>query len=338
MSLPAIERFVSSTGVTIYRIPCEAFPNFIAYAYLLLGAGPPTLVDCGSGYGNSTADLLAGLESVRLEFGEPIQVADIGRLLITHGHIDHFGGIGHFLEATGAPVGVHVLDRRVLTNYEERVIVSTKALRVYLERSGVPEDEQAMLMELYGYSKKHVHSIPVAFLLDEETDLDGIHFLHTPGHCPGQVCLVIGDILLSADHILERISPHQAPESITAYTGLGHYLDSLAKVAKVPGFDLAMGGHEGPIRDVYLRIRQLEDSHKKKLGRLMDIIADATAPPTVHEMTRAMYPRADNFHRLLAIEEVGAHAEYLYQRGELSVANLDETEAADHPVPRYRPA
>ncbi len=35
------------------------------------------------------------------------------------------------LEATGgAQVGVHALDRRVLTNYEERVAVATKNLTI----------------------------------------------------------------------------------------------------------------------------------------------------------------------------------------------------------------
>ena len=53
MSLPVIERFESNTGVRIYRIPAEAFPGFIVYVYVLLGAGVPTLVDTGSGYGNS---------------------------------------------------------------------------------------------------------------------------------------------------------------------------------------------------------------------------------------------------------------------------------------------
>ena len=51
---PVIQRFESSTGARIYRIPMDVFPGFIGYAYLLLGAGVPTLVDTGSGYQTST--------------------------------------------------------------------------------------------------------------------------------------------------------------------------------------------------------------------------------------------------------------------------------------------
>ena len=139
-------------------------------------------------------------------------------------------------------------------------------------------------------------------------------------------------------HILERITPHQAPESITAYTGLGHYLESLHKIAQIPGFDIALGGHEGPIRDVYRRIEHIRASHDRKLDRLLEIIRQAEHPPTVHEMTGAMYPKAKGFHQLLALEEVGAHSEYLYQRGELAVSNLESVEQEDNPVLRYRPA
>ena len=336
--LPAIERFVSSTGQRIYRIPCEAFPKFIAYVYLVFDAGPLTLIDTGSGYGDSNSQVLAGLEAVRTDFGEPVGIADIRRILITHGHIDHFGGLAHLLELTGATVGIHILDRWVLTAYEERVVVATKGLRTYLQRAGVDPEYEQGLMEMYGFSKKHVRSVRVDLNLIDEQTLDGMRFIHTPGHCPGQVCIAIGDVLISADHILSSITPHQAPESITAYTGLGHYLEALEKVRRMPGFDIALGGHEQPIPDVYKRIDEIRLSHERKLGRVTDIVAAASDPVTINDITNTMYPRVVGFNTLLALEEVGAHVEYLYQRGQLRVSNLDEVEAQDSPALRYRVA
>ena len=70
--LPPVARFDSSSNVRIYRMSCLAFPGLVTHVYLVLGAGPVTLVDTGSGYGESTADLFAGLESVRRDFGENI--------------------------------------------------------------------------------------------------------------------------------------------------------------------------------------------------------------------------------------------------------------------------
>jgi glyoxylase-like metal-dependent hydrolase (beta-lactamase superfamily II) len=336
--LPAIERFVTSTGKRIYRIPCRVFPNFIGYVYLLFDCGPLTLIDTGSGYGQSNEQVLAGLEAVRTEFGESFELKDIRRILITHGHIDHFGGLSRMLELTDAEVGIHVLDRWVLTAYEERVIVATKALRTYLQRAGVETEFEPALMEMYGFSKKHVHSARVDLTLADEQELDGMRFIHTPGHCPGQVCIAIGDVLISADHILSHITPHQAPESITAWTGLGHYLEALEKVRRMPGFDIALGGHEQPIREVYRRIEEIRTSHDRKLERVIDTIAESTEPSTINTVTKVMYPRALGFTMLLALEEVGAHVEYLYQHGQLRVTNLDEVEKQDSPALRYRVA
>ncbi len=336
--LPAIERFVASTSQRIYRIPCEAFPGFIAYVYLVFDAGPLTLIDTGSGYGNCNDQVLAGLAAVRSEFGEPVGVEDIRRILLTHGHIDHFGGVSHLLELTGAELGIHVLDRWVLTAYEERVIVATRALKTYLQRAGVDAELESMLMEMYGFSKKHVRSVKVDITLADEQEFDGMRFIHTPGHCPGQVCIAIGDVLISADHILSHITPHQAPESITAYTGLGHYLEALEKVRRIPGFDIALGGHERPINDVYKRIDEIRTSHERKLDRVINTIAESADPATISDITQRMYPRAIGFNTLLALEEVGAHVEYLYQHGQLRVTNLDEIQSQESPALRYRVA
>jgi glyoxylase-like metal-dependent hydrolase (beta-lactamase superfamily II) len=329
--LPPIEQFISSTGTRIYRLPMIVFPNgFVAYAYLVLGAGVPTLVDTGSGFGRSTPDLLAGIAAIPEMFGESIRVQDIERVFITHGHIDHFGGLDSILTAAeGALVGVHALDRRVLTNYEERVSVATKNLTIYLQRAGVSADRMPQLLEMYGFSKQHFRSVQVDFLLDEGAPLDGMEFYHVPGHCSGQVAIRIGDVLLSADHILPVTSPHLAAESITHYTGVGHYEESLRKLAAVPGIRVTLGGHEGPIHDLYGRIGQIQERLKAKKERVLDFIRSADHPMTISDVSKVMFPDKHGFDVLLALQEAGAYVEYLYERGYLDVTNLAEFEADD---------
>lgn len=334
--LPPIEKFDSSLGIRIYRMPVEAFQTLTAYTYLLVGNCIPTLVDCGSGYGNSNEHLLAALHTVREDFGEKLGLEDIQRIFITHGHIDHHGGLSFIREKLqGAQVGIHPLDRRILVAYEERVIVSTKNLRVYLQRAGVSAEHTQNLMDLYGFAKRLIRSESVDFSLEEGIMLDGMEFIHTPGHCSGQVCIRIGEIMLTADHILNRITPHQAPESITHSTGLGHYLESLEKIKKIEGIERGLGGHETPIENVYQRIEGIKHDHHTKLNRILEIIRQAEHPVTISDVSKAMYANVHGYQVLLALEEVGAHIEYLYEHGELAVSNLDEVEKADNPALLY---
>lgn len=335
--LPPIERFDSSSGARIYRLPMMVFPNgFIGYAFIVLEAGSPVLIDTGSGFGQSTSDLLSGIDALSADFGEALKVTDIKRILITHGHIDHFGGLAHMIEATGgAQVGIHALDRRVLTNYEERVGVATKDLRVYLDRAGIPQEKRQTLIDMYSFGKRHFSSVNVDFILDEGIAFEGMQFIHAPGHCPGQMCIQIGDVLLSADHILSHTTPHQAPESITRYMGLGHYRDSLRHMLHLDGVRLTLGGHEAPIHDLHRRIEEILASHDRKINRVLDIVREAGKPLTIADITAAMYPDRHGYDELLALEEAGAHIEYLYERGYISVANLPEVEQEDNPPLQY---
>ncbi|MCY3834409.1 MAG: MBL fold metallo-hydrolase [Chloroflexi bacterium] len=334
--LPPVTHYRSSSGVDIYRLPLVLFPNhFTGHAFVLEGVGALTLVDSGSGIGRSNDDLLHGFRQLREQFGKPYSLGDIERILITHGHIDHFGGLAFVKEQTDAAVGIHELDRRVLTNYEERVVVATKALGIYFERAGISPSLRQTLFEMYGFAKQHVTSIDVDFSLEDDGVIDGMEFIHTPGHCPGQVCIRLGDVLLSADHVLARTTPHQSPESITHYMGLDHYADSLRKLLRYEGIRLALGGHEEPIHDLYGRIQAIRASHNRKLDRIRKIMRDRGAPMTIGQISKAMYPDVEGYHVLLAIEEAGAHIEYLYQHGRLTIANLREFEAEPNPAILY---
>ena len=56
---------------------------------------------------------------------------------------------------------------------------------------------------------------------------------------------------------------------------------------------------------------------------------------SISQISKAMYPDVEGYHILLAIEEAGAHIEYLYQHSHLTIANLKEFEAEPNPAILY---
>jgi glyoxylase-like metal-dependent hydrolase (beta-lactamase superfamily II) len=335
-NLPEVRRFDSSTGARIYRITCDAFPGLTVHIYLLLEAGVPTIVDAGSGFGPANQQLLAGLEKVRDEFGESVTLADVERIIITHGHIDHFGGLAFLhAQAPQAEIAIHELDARILTAFDERVAVAKRGIRRFLQDAGVGNELLPGFMDIYGFSKKNVQSLPSVRTLVDGQELDGLRFVHAPGHCPGQVCITLGDVMLTADHVLPEISPHQAPESIMPYTGLSHYLESLEKVGRCEGIELGLGGHQAPMRDIYKRIKEIHRGHHRKLEKILGVIREAPEPVTTDEIAKQLYVHVVGFHVLLALEEVAAHVEYLYQHGKLTIANLEQFQRDENAPIRY---
>ncbi len=322
----------------IYRIAFEFMPNLSGRLYLLLGAGPPTLVDTSSGSPTALEQVWTGLAAIGPEFGEPFRPEAIGRVLITHAHVDHYGGLAEIVRRTGAAVGVHPLDSRVIAAGQERVEIAQRAFAAFLTRAGVSPEERAKLLEGYGRTKRQLESVPVDLLLEEGRETDGIQVFHTPGHSPGHVCLLIDDVLLAGDHILSRTITQQWPESIAPYTGLGHYLESLDKIERIAGITLVMGGHEPPVHDVYKRIESIRASHFRRVNRVLDVIRESPDPITIDEITSRLYDRQSSFYAFLALTDVASRVEYLDERGKLAVVNLDEIRNEEMPVYRYRPA
>ena len=335
--LTPIRKFLSNTGVRIYRIPCQVFETLSARVYLLIGAGPPPLVDAGSSLDSSSRQILAGVEAVHDDFGEDVRPGDIRRIIISHGHVDHVGGLPALLKTMPAQVAIHPLDRAAIASCREHLVLGAVRLRGFFRRAGVDAARQAELLRMSPYQWAPRENVAVGLTFEDGDELDGLRIFHTPGHSPGHVCIGVGNVLLSGDHILSQTLPHHWPESATAYTGLGHYLESLEKVRRVPGFELTLAAHEQPIHDVYRRIATIRAAHRRRLERLLDLLRRAARPLSIDEIAAQSYPEVTAFRAVLAITDIGSRVEYLHQRGQLTVANLDEIQRDETAAFRYCP-
>jgi glyoxylase-like metal-dependent hydrolase (beta-lactamase superfamily II) len=327
--------FETSQGARVYQIPMEAFPGLLTFAYLVLYQDYCVLIDTGSGHGDSNQQLIEGIQGAeKLRSGQPIRLEDLTHVLITHGHIDHFGGLEEITSRTDALVGVHKLDRRNITNYEERRAFLFHRLEHYLIEAGVETERREYILGLYRFTKQLFQSVPIDFIYsDMDNRLGDFEFLHVPGHCAGHVVIRLHDILFCGDHILTDITPHQAPEELTAWTGLTHYLQSLEKVENwASEVRLALCGHKKMITDLPNRINEIKKMHMERLDLVMEFFQ---LPNTINALSDHLFGETSGFDALLAIEEAGAHVEYLHQSGMLVIDNYEQMESSGRSIPLY---
>jgi glyoxylase-like metal-dependent hydrolase (beta-lactamase superfamily II) len=328
-----VRHFATSGGADIYLMQVETFPDHVNNVYLIREGGRSTLYDCGSQTALAKDDLARAHGVLREIYGDNDGLDGVRDVVISHAHIDHFGGVGAW--AGRATIHVHEFDARVITRFEERIITAAMQVRVFLERAGVDEPTRHELEQMYVFTKQLFVSVPVDRLLRDGDRVNDYLAHHVPGHCPGQICLQVHDVLLTADHILPRITPHQSPESITPWTGLDHYFQSLEKLRHLGGVDFALPGHEEPILRLQARIAEIEQFHRARLDKVRELCKE---PLTIAELSAALFGVQTGYGRLLALEEAAAHAEYLARRGWLEVADLESLMKGANPVLRYRTA
>jgi glyoxylase-like metal-dependent hydrolase (beta-lactamase superfamily II) len=339
-----VQSFRSRAGAVIYSLQAETFPNHINNLYLIDGAasgsGSPedlVLLDAGSQMEQSVHDLQRARAVLATVFDKADALDKVRHLVISHGHIDHFGGVGEWRKR-GARVYAHPFDSRVITRFDERLIESSVYFRDFLLHAGCGEEQTAELIAMYTEGKRSFQSVPIDGLLSDGQTFHGLRIYHVPGHCPGQVMVQVDNILLTADHLLDRITPNQSPEQITPWTGLDHYLQSLHRTSVLidsQKIDLALGGHEAPMWNPGVRVEQTIQFHRQRLERVLALCKDDL---TIAELSQRLFGEIGGYGRLLALGETAAHVEYLVRRSQLQLANVEDLLRARNPAMRYRTA
>ena len=314
-------------GATIHRIPLEAFPNFWAYVYLLQKDAYCILIDTGSGTDTSHENLQFGLQQAGIE------PAYLTHILLTHAHIDHFGGLTKLRPLTAAQIGCHELDFQTVAHHEARVALIGRRLASFLTETGLSQETRQQILSIYGFSNSIYQSIPVDFTYETmDMRLGPLELIHLPGHCPGHVAIRLDDVIFCGDMVVDGVTPHLSPESIHPYGGLDHYLESLARLQQwAKETPTILNGHDDVISDLPAQVELTEQNILRRMGKAVQALRE---PLTIEEICRSVYGETGGYNQLLVIEKTGVYVEYLYEHGMIVVNNLNDVERGE--PPRYQ--
>jgi glyoxylase-like metal-dependent hydrolase (beta-lactamase superfamily II) len=311
--------FKTSSGAQIHRIPLQAFPKFWAYVYVIRMDGANILIDSGSGTEVSHEDLLKGLRQAGL------QPSDLTHILLTHAHIDHYGGLSKLKPLTRAKIGCHELDLQTVSQHEARLALIGRRLASFLAETGLAEETRDSLLGIYRLAKSLYRSVTVDLAYESQNMQVGpLEMIHLPGHCPGHVAMRLDDVVFCGDMVVEGVKPPLAPESINPYGGVDHYLASLVRLQNwAAGARLILNGHNEVITDLPPRIEATRQNLIRRMSGALEALAN---PLTVAEACGAVYGEMGGYNHLLVIEKTGAYIEYLYEHGMIGIANPEEVE------------
>jgi hydroxyacylglutathione hydrolase len=140
----------------------------------LIGKDELTLIDCGTGL-----NIKYLLENIK-DFG--LNPDNIIRIILTHAHFDHSGGLNELSKIIKAELNVFHLEA------------------TFIEKA----DKNMLLLDLFGSSFSPV-KVDIKLKDNQLLRIGNYDFeiIHTPGHSPGSICLYEKDnqILISGDTV-----------------------------------------------------------------------------------------------------------------------------------------
>jgi glyoxylase-like metal-dependent hydrolase (beta-lactamase superfamily II) len=314
------ESFLAPLGIHRIETPVpfvEAGGPANAYALEDAGGGF-TLFDCACGTEEGFEALTSGLKE------RGLALEGLNRIVVSHGHVDHYGNAQRLIDLTGCELWVHPHDLEKVCG-EKRWFNQVEGSLDYFVDLGVPE---SVLRAMLAIAKK---GPPAA----RQVDRDKVHplhegqrltfnrfeatVLHMPGHTPGLVCLwVEGHKLLFADdHLLAKVSPNPLLDLTlgtgdTKFKALVSYYQS-ARRAHAMELDCVLPGHGEAFTGHRELLTSLFEFYAARQQRLLKRLE--AGPATLYELVPVVFPRLGMGRMFLMLSEVLGNLEVLEADG-----------------------
>ncbi len=321
-----IENFPEMGHIHPIVIELPGFGDLLTSNMYALGTGPITLIDSVPKFPGSFDMVEKQLNTYGFGF------TDVERIIITHGHIDHFGITQMIRKAAGHHVDcyIHGDDAwRASSRYISTSMWSRES-DDFAAMVDLPIKEIERMRRRSAFFKHFCDPLDDVSVMEHGDSFSGngysLKVIHTPGHTTGSCCLYesCSRILFSGDHIIKHITPNPFTEIYRSqlrdpdYQSLKAYNESLARVE---GLDISyvFSGHGAYIDDLTGIVSGYRRHHRKRMDTIFELLKDT--PRSIYRLAKDIFPNAPDNEIFLAVSEVFVHLEILLNEGRVKLMN-----------------
>jgi glyoxylase-like metal-dependent hydrolase (beta-lactamase superfamily II) len=321
-----IKPFPEVENIHTIAIPFPNDSHLISANLYALGNGPVTLIDTGPKFPGMLGTIVKNLK------GAGIKISDIDRIIITHGHIDHYGMADSIQNKIGQAVQcfIHPEDQWRLSHQNIQKELWSREADDFTTRIGIPSVKLKAIKSRFAFFKTLCDPIEDLLLMEDGDIFSGegyrLEVVHTPGHSPGSCCLFESNhkVLFSGDHVIKHITPNPLVElnrttlRNPAYQSLRAYMASLEKIEKLdvrwvfPGH----GEHIDALKEI---ITSYREHHRERKEMILHAIGQK--PRSVYALINEIFPAIQDSELFLASSDLWAHLEILIDDGLITVAD-----------------
>jgi glyoxylase-like metal-dependent hydrolase (beta-lactamase superfamily II) len=315
-----IKAFPACENINPIAVPVPGLSNLITVNLYALGKNPITLIDtCLKAPGT-----LEYVSSALREAG--LDIADVERIIITHGHMDHFGLAAAIRKAVCHPIEcfIHGQDRWQISSTNFGKEMWSEEANALMAMAGMPPEEKEKVKKRFASFRELGDPLDNVSVFEDGMEFEGegyhLKVIHTPGHTPGSCCIYEDGqkILFSGDTLIKHITPN--PLVVIkrnglldpGYKSLKAYSGSLDRLA---GLDVkyVFTGHGEYIRDVQDLISTYKRHHRERMELVWKALHNRAR--TLYEIIGDVIQEVPDGDMFLAISEVLVHLEILIDEG-----------------------
>ena len=279
----------------------------------------PTLIDTGLDTDIAWDGLVTSIE--KLGFS----MVDIKRVIVTHGHIDHFGHLGtsgKIYNEAKPEILIHPMDEyRATAGVEELIGKLDQNARRFMAMGLLERDVNRVFRNYVKLMRRFYKPLYRYSFVEDGDEIEFGEFylkvVETPGHTGGSISLFDEgreQMLFSGDHIMNGITTNPLPEMTTdPGVGLIPYLDSLKKVLSLNP-KVIYPGHGEVIKDPKGYIETTIAFHDDLSKRIKSSLDNDWI--TSAGLTSRMFPGLSGIYSSHVVFEVNSYLEAFCQVGE----------------------